>query len=183
MELRYTAWRRGRQSSLTATRLSEMSDLRIREARPADAAILAEMASDLNDHVGVHGRPFTPERVLADAFGPNAPITALIAELDGAVAGYVFIGPGYNTDVAAPSMFLHDLFVIPAARGRGVGRALMAAVAAETLRIGAVTLDWGVQVSNTAAFEFYRRLGAATADVRIMTVDGDRLRALARLQH
>jgi len=157
-----------------------MSDLRIREARPTDAAILAEMANDLNDHVGVHGRPFTPERVLADAFGPNAPITALIAELDGAVAGYVFIGPGYNTDVAARSMFLHDLFVVPAARGRGVGYALMAAVAAETVRTGSVSLEWGVHPTNAGALEFYRRLGAATAEVRIMSVAGERLHDLAR---
>ena len=156
-----------------------MSDLRIREARPADAAILAEMANDLNDHVGVHSRPFTPERIRADGFGPHAAFTPLVAELDGAVVGYAFFSPGYNTDIAARSMWLHDLFVAPAARGRGVGRALMAAVAAEALRGGSVLLEWGVHAANLGALEFYRRLGAAGAEVRIMGVDGERLRALA----
>jgi GNAT superfamily N-acetyltransferase len=156
-----------------------VSTVRVRPARLAEAANLAEMANDLNDHVGIHGRPFTPERIRADGFGPQAAFTALVAELDGVVVGYVFFGPGYNTDVAARSMWLHDLFVTPAARGRGVGYALMAAVAAETVRVGCVSLEWGVHMANAGALEFYRRLGAAGAETRILSVAGERLRALA----
>jgi len=156
-----------------------MSSVRVRGALPAEAAILAQMANDLNDHVGIHGRPFTPERVLADGFGPEAAFTPLVAELDGAVVGYAFFSAGYNTDVAARSIFLHDLFVTPAARGRGVGHALMVAVAAETVRAGCVLLEWGVHTANARALEFYRRLGAVAAEVRIMGVSGERLRALA----
>ena len=155
-----------------------MTAVRVRGAFPAEAAILAEMANDLNDHVGIHGRPFTPERVLADGFGPAAAFTPLVAELDGAVVGYAFFSAGYNTDVAARSIVLHDLFVTAAARGRGVGSALMAAVAAETVRAG-VSLEWGVHTANAGALEFYRRLGAVAAEVRIMSVSGERLRALA----
>src|SRR5712692_10946633 len=81
-----------------------MATVRVRGALPAEAAILAEMANDLNDHVGIHGRPFTPERVLADGFGPEAAFTPLVAELDGAVVGYAFFSAGYNTDVAAWAM-------------------------------------------------------------------------------
>jgi GNAT superfamily N-acetyltransferase len=156
-----------------------MSPVRVRPARLAEAPLLAEMANDLNDHVGVPGRPFTPERVRADGFGPRAAFTPLVAELDGAVVGYAFFSAGYNTDVASRSVWLHDLFVAPAARGRGVGSALMAAVAAETVRLGGVSLEWGVHTANAGALEFYRRLGAAGAEVRIMGVAGDRLRGLA----
>src|SRR3989454_7641172 len=80
-----------------------MTAVRVRGAFPAEAAILAEMANDLNDHVGIHGRLFTPERVLADGFGPAAAFTPLVAELDGAVVGYAFFSAGYNADVAARS--------------------------------------------------------------------------------
>ncbi len=156
-----------------------MSAVRVRPARSEDAAILAQMANDLNDHVGVHGRPFTRERILTDGLGPNAAFTPLVAELDGAVAGYVFFTLGYNTDVAARAMWLHDIFVAPVARGCGVGHALMSAVAAETVRAGGVLLEWGVHTGNAGALEFYRRLGAVGAEVRIMGVDGERLRALA----
>src|SRR3989454_11595987 len=149
-----------------------MTAVRVRGAFPAEAAILAEMANDLNDHVGIHGRLFTPERVLADGFGPAAAFTPLVAELDGAVVGYAFFSAGYNTDVAARSIFLHDLFVTAAARGRGVGSALMAAVAAETVRAGCVSLEWGGHTANAGALEFYRRLGAVAAGGRIMSVSG-----------
>ena len=154
-----------------------MSAVRVRPAHPAEAAILAEMANDLNDHVGIHGRPFTPERIRADGFGPQAAFTPLVAELDGAVVGYVFFSPGYNTDIAARSVWLHDIFVAPPARGRGVGYALMAAVAAETVRVSGVSL--GVHTANAGALEFYRRLGAVAAETRIMGVAGESLRALA----
>jgi GNAT superfamily N-acetyltransferase len=157
-----------------------VSDVRVRPAREDDATVLADMANDLNDHVGVHGRPFTPERIAADGFGPQAAFTPLVAEIDGGVAGYAFISVGYNTDLAARSMWLHDLFVVPAARGNGVGRALMAAVAAETLRAGCASLEWGVHAANRGALEFYRRLGAGGAEVRIMGIDREGLRALAK---
>jgi GNAT superfamily N-acetyltransferase len=153
----------------------------VRPAVVGDAGILAEMANDLNDHVGIRGRPFTTERVRVDGFGPQAAFTALVAELDGAIVGYAFFSTGYNTDVAARSMFLHDLYVIPAARGRGGGHALMCAVAGETVRAGCASLEWGVHVANADALKFYRRLNAEDADVRIMSLSGERLGALARL--
>ncbi|HEX6209266.1 MAG TPA: GNAT family N-acetyltransferase [Methylomirabilota bacterium] len=156
-----------------------MSAVRVRPAGPADAAILATMANDLNEHVGIHTRPFTPERVLADGFGPRAAFRPLVAEVEGAVVGYAFFSEGYNTDVAARSVFLHDLFVAPASRRQRVGSALMAAVAAETVRLGAASLEWGVHTANTGALAFYRRLGATGAEVRILGVQGERLRTLA----
>src|SRR4029453_13071911 len=61
-----------------------------RAARVDEAPILAEMANDLNDHVGISGRPFTAERVRADGFGGDAAFTPLVPDLDGQVVGYAF---------------------------------------------------------------------------------------------
>jgi GNAT superfamily N-acetyltransferase len=158
-----------------------VSAVRVRPARPDESALLAEMANDLNEHVGIFGRPFTAERVRADGFGPGAAFTPMVAELDGAVVGYVFFTLGYNTDIAARAMWLHDIFVIPTARGKGVGHALMATVAAETVRLGGRSLEWGVHTANTGALEFYRRLGATGGEAKVMGVGGERLRALAGL--
>jgi GNAT superfamily N-acetyltransferase len=156
-----------------------VSAVRVRPARLEEAAVLAEMANDLNDHVGIHGRPFTADRVRTAGFGPGAAFTPLVAELDGEIAGYAFYTMGYDTDVADRAMWLHDIFVKPSARGRGVGHALMAAVAAETVRQGGRSLGWGVHTANVGALEFYRRLGAGGGEARIMGVSGERLRALA----
>jgi hypothetical protein len=70
-----------------------VSTVRVRPARPDEAPILAEMANDLNDHVGIHGRPFTAERVAPTA-SAQAAFTPLVAELDAAVVGYVFFSTG-----------------------------------------------------------------------------------------
>jgi GNAT superfamily N-acetyltransferase len=155
--------------------------VRVRPGRPDESAILADMANDLNEHVGIYGRPFTAERVRTDGFGAQAAFTPLVAELDGSVVGYVFFTLGYNTDLAARAMWLHDIFVTPVARGKGVGHALMAAVAAETVRLGGRSLDWSVHTANAGALEFYRRLGATGGEATIMGVAGERLRALAGL--
>ena len=133
-----------------------MSEVRVRPARLGDAAILAEMANDLNDYVGIHGRPFTPERIRVDGFGPQPAFTPWVAERDGAVVGYVFFTLGYNTDLAARSMWLHDIFVIPGWRGRGVGHALMSALATETVRVGAFPRPSPVTADGAGHREMYR---------------------------
>src|SRR5204862_6463557 len=156
-----------------------MTTVRVRGALPAEAAILAELANDLNDHVGIRGRPFTPERVLADGFGPEAAFTPLVAELGGAVVGYAFFSAGYNTGVAVRSIVLHDLFVMPAARGRGAGYALIAAVAGKAVRAGCVTLAGGVHTANAGALACYRTLGAVAAERRVRTARGERGRCPA----
>jgi len=98
--------------------------------------------------------------VLADGFGPEAAFTPLVAELDGSVVGYAFFSAGYNTDVAAWAM--------PSwSRSR-------------RRRCEPAACRWsGACTRPTRALEFYRRLGAVAAEVRIMGVSGERLRALA----
>lgn len=138
------------------------------------------MANALNVHEGKASDAFTPERVLRDAFGPEAAFTVLIAEREGVAVGYASYAMGYNTDIAAPSVWLYDLYVTDQARQLGAGRALMAAVAAETVRRGAHSLEWGVRAANRRARAFYAALGARDEDLRILTLDGGALGALAR---
>src|SRR5262249_6916082 len=83
-----------------------VSAVRGRPARLEEAASLTEMANDLNEHVGICGRPFTAEKMRADGFGATAAFTPLVAELDGAVVGYAFFSMGYNTDIADRAMWL-----------------------------------------------------------------------------
>jgi ribosomal protein S18 acetylase RimI-like enzyme len=87
--------------------------------------------------------------------------------------------PAYNSDVAARELWLVDLFAEPAVRGRGVGRALLAAVAAQAVRRGAASVSWGVRSTNVAARAFYERIGAREDDLRIMELAGPALAALA----
>ena len=103
----------------------------------------------------------------------------LIAEIDGHIVGYTSIIDGYNTDIAAPELFMLDLFVVARWRSRGVGRALVSAVAREAVRRRLHCLEWGVRGTNTRAKRFYRRLGATIGNARVAALTGRALTALA----
>jgi len=87
-------------------------------------------------------------------------LEALVAELDGAVEGVALFYEGLGTFRAKPFLYLEDLVVSEAARSRGVGEALMAALAREALTRGALRIEWAVLDWNARAISFYDRLGA-----------------------
>jgi ribosomal protein S18 acetylase RimI-like enzyme len=117
------------------------------------------MANALNRHEGLP-QNFTPAIIRRDAFGRPKRIRVVVAEVERRVVGYAATIDGYNTDLAAPELFMLDLFVAGPWRGRGIGRALVARVARETVRRRLGSLQWGVRGSNTRARKFYRGLGA-----------------------
>lgn len=137
------------------------------------------MGNALNRHLGLAGDPFTTERVLEDGFGTNPRFSLLVAEMGETSVGYAMYHAAYDSDIAAPSVWLVDLYVDESARRAGAGRALMRALAQEALRSGAKTLEWCVQDRNERAIAFYRALGASGLPVRVMELRGEKLSALA----
>ena len=137
------------------------------------------MANALNRHEALSPRAFSASIVRRDAFGPRRAFRALIAEQRGRVVGYASFAVGYNTDVAARELWMHDLFVVPAWRSHGVGHALVTAVAREAVRRGYRCLEWGVRGTNRRAIRFYRRLGARLGHARIASLRGRALVTLA----
>jgi GNAT superfamily N-acetyltransferase len=154
----------------------------IRRARRGDAAAIARMANALNRHEALSPRAFTPAIVRRDAFGRRRAFRVLVAEAHGRVIGYASFVTGYNTDVAARELWMHDLFVMPAWRRHGIGRALITAVAREATRRGLACLEWGVRDSNRRALVFYRRVGARIGHTRIASLRGRALAALVARQ-
>jgi GNAT superfamily N-acetyltransferase len=158
---------------------ADRAETRIRPARVEDASAIAEMANLLNLHVGKAPDVFTPEIVRRDAFGPDPAVTVLLAEREGKTVGYAMFAPSYNSDLAARSVALVDLFVVERARGQGVGTTLMAAIAAETVRRGARCVEWAVLSADRRARLFYASLGARDDNTRALVLHGDALEALA----
>jgi len=138
------------------------------------------MANALNRHEALSPRAITPAIVRRDAFGRRRALRLLVAEVGGRLVGYASFAVGYNTDVAARDLWMHDLFVQAPWRRAGIGRALLTAVAREAAGRGLASLEWGVRSSNTRALRFYRRLGAHVGHARIASLRGRALRALAR---
>jgi len=116
-------------------------------------------------------------------FGEHAVGEALLARVDGRAVGVAVFFRNFSTFLGRPGLYLEDLFVEPACRGLGIGRALLKAVAAIAVARGCRRLDWSVLDWNTPAIDFYRGVGARSFDQwRIFRLDGAALDAFATQQ-
>jgi ribosomal protein S18 acetylase RimI-like enzyme len=149
--------------------------VRVRRARLTDAAAILEMANALNRYEGKPPTPLTAEGVARHMLGPRRVLSCVLAELDGAVVGYAAFQPSFDMETGSKGLYMSDLFVKEAARGRGIGRALMEWLAREALRRGGAWLGWGVMKSNAEAQAFYRAVGGGPVEVEIYSVVCDRL--------
>jgi GNAT superfamily N-acetyltransferase len=154
--------------------------LHIRPATVHDAALLRSMIRELAeyehelDQVTIRG-----EDLVRDGFGENPRFRAFIAEWDGQTAGYALFW-GYYSTWSGRGMFLEDLFVRETFRRRGIGKALMAAVARVAVDEDCYGIHWEVLDWNEKAIELYKRMGATFRDQwRPVLLTDEALRRLA----
>lgn len=124
------------------------TDINVRLASEADAAVLADLANALDRDQGGEGRVHTVRSVLHDGFGSDPVVCFVIATKDGSAVGYAMFSRFYNSDSAETGTYLNDLYVIPAMQSSRLGRRLIAAVAAETSRRGGTFIWTGVYDAN-----------------------------------
>ncbi len=137
-----------------------MGEIRIRAAIASDASSIVGFVRKLAlfEREPAANVRLTEADVLRDAFGPNPRFEVLIAEMDGAPAGFALFFPNYSTWEGRPGLYLEDIFVEESARRHGIGRKLIAALARiarerKCARIDLSVLDWN------PARGFYRQLG------------------------
>jgi len=106
----------------------------------------------------------TPDQLRAALFGPTPAVYALVAETGGEVVGFALYFLSFSTWEGVHGIYLEDLYVRPAQRGTGRGKALLAALAAIAVARGYARVEWSVLDWNTPSIEFYRRLGAVAMD-------------------
>lgn len=112
-------------------------------------------------------------------FAAEACAAALVAEEARRLLGYAFVSPLFPAHAGTPALFMMDIFVSAGERSRGVGRALMRAVARRAAASGCSQVSWAVERKNASALAFYASLGARPReDLVHMRLDGA---ALARL--
>jgi ribosomal protein S18 acetylase RimI-like enzyme len=153
---------------------------RVRPAVPADVPALLRHKREL---AILEDAEFvlraTPQDWLRDGFGPRARFTAFVAEHAGAVVGMVTASERYYTGWAGCTLYIQDIHVEPAWRGRGVGAALLGCVATLALERGSPLVELTVREDNPAC-RLYRRLGFHQVECSNYVVGGPALADLAR---
>ena len=128
-----------------------------------------------------HAVEATAESLHDALFGRHPAAEALIADVDGQTVGYALYFTTFSTFVGRPGMYLEDLYVQPHARGRGIGRQLLAQLAKLAVERCYGRLEWAVLDWNQPSIEFYKRLGArAMSEWTVYRLSGTELAALAQ---
>jgi GNAT superfamily N-acetyltransferase len=151
----------------------------IRPATPTDVPTIARLIRGLAEYERLP-QEVEEARLRDHIFGPRPYCEVLLAEESGAVVGFALFFHNYSTFRSEPGIYLEDLFVKRAARGRGHGKALLRALAKLAVDRGCGRLEWAVLDWNEPSIEFYKRLGAKPMDDwTTYRLTGEGLRQLA----
>ena len=156
--------------------------LLIRRARPDEAGLVLSLVRELADYEKLlHEVEATEGDIAVALFGENPRLFCDIAEWNGEPVGLAVWFINFSTFTGRSGIYLEDLFVRPAQRGKGIGKALLSHLAKECLANGWSRLQWSVLDWNTPSIEFYKSLGAVLMDEwTVCRVGGPALAALAQ---
>ena len=153
--------------------------LAIRPADAGDVSILDTLIHELAEfeHLPVEANE---AGLLRDGFGEAPKFRALLAEWEGQPAGYALFFDYYSSFEGRPGLFLEDIYIRGRYRGKGIGKALLAHVAAVAREKNFFGVRWQVLDWNTRAIEFYKELGATFLDDwKTVSLDGNALDIVA----
>ncbi|MES5488265.1 GNAT family N-acetyltransferase [Bradyrhizobium sp. INPA03-11B] len=155
--------------------------LTIRRARPDEAGLVFSLVRELADYEKLLHEVHASEADIAEAlFGESPRLFCDIAEWKGEPAGFAVWFVNFSTFAGRHGIYLEDLFVRPALRGKGIGKALLVHLAQHCLANGWSRLQWAVLDWNAPSIAFYKSLGAEMMDEwTICRVSGAALSALA----
>ena len=153
----------------------------IRRAVPNDAPMLSVMVRKLAATQGDDGDRATARRVRRNMLEAGTDLTVLVAEsVNGALLGYISALPAHESAQGEVGYYVADLFVVESHRGLGIGRSLMAAMAALARDHGRNYLWWAAMAGNGSADRFYRQIANIREPVTAYAVTGESFEALCR---
>lgn len=155
--------------------------LAIRPVRAGEAALVLRFVRELAEYEKLSHEVEASEAMIdAALFGPQPRIFCDLAEWDAAPVGFALWFLNFSTFSGRSGIYLEDLFVRPAFRGKGIGKALMVHLARRCVAQGWGRLQWSVLDWNTPSIDFYKSLGGVLVDEwTVVRVSGDALTRLA----
>ena len=156
--------------------------LEIAPAVEVDAPLLLRFIRDLAVYEKLaHEVTATEEGLRRTLFGERPYAEALVARLAAEPVGFALFFHNYSTFLGKPGIYLEDLFVEPAHRGKGIGKALLRHLAALAVERDCGRVEWAVLDWNTPSIAFYRALGAVSMDAwKVFRLEGPALHAVAQ---
>ena len=153
----------------------------IRAARPDDSALIFALVRELADYEKLADTvDATQEQIAAALFAADPRLFCDIAEWEGQGAGFAVWFLNFSTFRGRHGLYLEDIFVRPAWRGRGIGKALMARLAQRCVEQGWARLEWAVLDWNAPSIAFYKSIGAQVMDEwKICRLSGQALQDFA----
>src|SRR2546430_14115180 len=154
----------------------------IRPATPNDVPTVAFLIRALSQYEKLeHEVTMTEDRLRATMFGPRPYAEALLAEDAGKPVGFALFFHNYSTFLAQPGLYLEDLYVPEAHRGKGIGKSLLVQLAKIAVERNCGRLEWAVLDWNVDAIGFHEKLrGKPNSEWTVYRLPGDSLNSLGR---
>jgi GNAT superfamily N-acetyltransferase len=161
--------------------MTQASTLSITAASRADVPLILSLINELADYERLRHESVATEASLGEAlFGPQPGAEAVIARLAGEPAGFALFFHNFSTFLGRRGLYLEDLFVRPAFRGRAIGKSLLQHLASVAVERGCGRFEWQVLDWNRPARDFYESLGAKANSTWISyRMTGEALQRLA----
>ena len=159
-----------------------MIDFKLRPAQPGDVGAIVGLITELAEfeHLA-HLLRLTPHTLAPHLFGERPVVESVVAEAGGQVVAFALFFTNFSTFLAQPGLYLEDLYVQPAFRGAGIGKALLSHLGALAVARGYGRFDWSVLDWNEDAIRFYKKMGATVmSEWCICRVAGPALAAFGR---
>ncbi len=155
----------------------------LRGAELRDVAAIVQLIRELAEFEQlIHLVQVTPEKLRPQLFGERPVAEAMVAEREGEVVAFALFFTNFSTFLAQPGLYLEDLYVKPAHRGAGIGRALLARLAALAVERQYGRFEWSVLDWNANAIRFYQGMGATVMpEWRICRVTGEALNTMGAI--
>ena len=149
----------------------------LRAAEPRDLAAIVALITELADFERLaHLVEVTPDKLAPHLFGERPAAECVVGEVDGEVVAFALYFTNFSTFLARPGLYLEDLYVQPAHRGIGLGKAMLGHLARLAAERGCGRFEWSVLDWNADAIAFYQGLGATVMpDWRICRISGEAL--------
>lgn len=157
-----------------------MSDISFRPAVPEDCPLILSFIKALADYEKMSDQVVATEELLREWIFEKGKAEVIFPVVDGEEVGFALFFHNFSTFLGRAGLYLEDLFVLPAYRGKGYGKALLKRLAAIAVERGCGRMEWWCLDWNQSSIDFYRAMGAEPmSDWTVYRLAGDTLRNLA----